>query len=273
MERSESARLADLVAARREEFAHAQPYPHVVIDDFLPRAVARALVDEFPPPAASGWQHFHHVNEKKLVCNDLEAMGAATRAVIAALHSEEFLHGLEQLTEVNGLVADPEMDGGGLSQTCAGGFLNVHTDFLSHTKRRTWSRQLNLLLFLNPAWEPSHQGWLELWDAEVTRCERRIEPRHNRCVIFRTDATSFHGVPAGVTCLPPDTRKSLALYYFRDEGRACDLHPTHYRPLPGDSAGRRALIHLDRWLVHAYSILKRYTPLADGLATRLLRRL
>jgi len=29
------------------------------------------------------------------------------------------------------------------------GFLNLHVDFLSHTKNRHWSRQVNLLLYLN----------------------------------------------------------------------------------------------------------------------------
>jgi hypothetical protein len=264
--------VCDRLARRATGFESARPFPHLVVDDFLPAALATAMVTEFPPPAAPAWQHFHHVNEKKLVCNDVGAMGASTRAAIAALHSDEFLAALTGLTGLAGLVADPDMDGGGLSQTGPGGFLNVHTDFLSHTKRRTWSRQLNLLLFLNSGWEPSHRGWLELWDADVTRCEQRIDPVFNRCVIFRTSAASFHGVPAGVGCPPGHARKSLALYYFRDEGQPCRLQPTHYRPLPGDSPARRALIHLDRWLVHAYSALKRYTPLADGMASRILRR-
>jgi Rps23 Pro-64 3,4-dihydroxylase Tpa1-like proline 4-hydroxylase len=265
-------RLAESLRGRHDEFEAARPFPHVVVDDLLPPAVARAMVDEFPAADAPGWQHFHHVNEKKLVCTDLTAMGPVTRDVIAALQAQLFLDALEGLTATPRLLSDPEMDGGGLQQTRPGGFLNVHTDFLSHTKRRTWSRQLNLLLFLNPGWEPSHHGWLELWDADATRCVRRIEPLFNRCVIFRTGRASFHGVPAGVACPPDDSRKGLALYYFRDEGRPCRLEPTHYVPLPGDSLHRRAMIRLDRWMVHGYSVLKRYTPLADRLATRILRR-
>jgi hypothetical protein len=268
-------RVCDALVHRQSAFAAARPFPHVVIDDFLPAAHAAGMLAEFPPADAPAWQHLHHVNERKLVCNDLAAMGPSTRRAIAALHSAEFLGALAELaasTGVTELIADPEMDGGGLAQTCPGGFLNMHTDFLSHTKRRTWSRQLNLLLFLNRGWEPSHRGWLEFWDADLTRCERRIEPLFNRCVIFRTGAASYHGVPSGVACPPGDSRKSLALYYFHDEGRPCRLQPTRYRPLPGDSPTRRALIHLDRWLVHGYSVLKRYTPVADGLASRILRR-
>src|SRR5205823_2914431 len=143
-----------------------------------------------------------------------------------------FVRALDRLVGIEGLLADPELDGGGLQQTLPGGFLNVHTDFLAHSKRRTWSRQVNLLLFLNKEWEESHRGWLEFWDPRVTRCVRQIEPIFNRCVVFRTSATSFHGVPAGVACPEGDSRKSIALYYFRDEGKTCPLRPTRYVPLP-----------------------------------------
>ena len=167
---------------------------------------------------------------------------------------------------------DLELDGGGLQQTLPGGFLNVHTDFLAHTTRKTWSRQVNLLLFLNRNWEESHRGWLELWDAGVTRCVRRIEPLFNRCVVFRTTATSFHGVPAGVACPEGQSRKSIALYYFREEGQTCPLRPTHYVPLPGDSTLRRALIRADQWLVAGYSFVKRHSPLSDAMASKILKR-
>ena len=184
-----------------------------------------------------------------------------------------FLGALERLSGIDALIADPELDGSGLQQTMPGGFLNVHTDFLAHTKRKTWSRRLNLLLFLNERWDESHRGWLEFWDAGVTRCVRRIAPLFNRCVVFQTSAVSFHGVPAGVTCPVGQSRKSIALYYFRDEGHPCPLRPTHYVPLPGDSALRRALIRADEWLLYAYSVLKRHTPLSDAMASNILKRL
>jgi hypothetical protein len=169
------------------------------------------------------------------------------------------------------LVADPELDGSGLQETRRGGFLNVHVDHLAHTTCRTWRRQLNLLLFLNHDWPDAYRGWLELWDRGGTRCVRRIAPVFNRCVIFRTTPISFHGVPEGVGCPPDRARRSLALYYFHDEGHPCPLRPTLYVPRPADPPVRRALIHADRWLLHGYSALKRYTPIGDALVSRLLR--
>jgi len=264
--------FARLVEVERERFATASPFPHVVADDLFDAAALRAMAAEFGG-TADGWTYWHHVNERKRGLSDRARMGDATRAVIAALETPAFLALLERLTGVPGLLADPHLDGGGLHETLPGGFLNVHTDFLSHTLERTWRRELNLLLFLNEGWEPAHEGCLEFWDAAVSRCERRIEPRFNRCVVFRTSTTSFHGVPAGVACPPGQSRKSLALYYFRDAGHALRLRPTHYVPRPADGPLQRVLIHADRMALRAYSLLKRYTPFGDAIVSKLLRKL
>lgn len=263
--------LARLFAAR-ESFAAAAPFPHVVLDDFL--EPERAAVLEASFARASGeWITYNHVNERKRGFNDLSGLDAEGRAVIADLQGDSMVRALEALSGIEALVSDPDLDGGGLHETRPGGFLNVHTDFLSHTTRRSWSRQLNLLLFLNRDWSDDFGGALELWDEQVTTCVRRIEPTFNRCVIFRTSDISFHGVPQPVTCPPERSRKSLALYYFHDEGRPRPLQPTHYLPRPQDALGRKLLIHLDRWAVYGYSMLKRYTPLGDKLITKILKRL
>ncbi len=264
------ARLGAEFARRRAAFAAAAPFPHVVIDDFLEPAAAAAMAAEFDP-TAPGWLFLHHVNERKAILNDLSSMGPVSRDVVATLHSDAFVRLLGALTGMPGLLADPTLDGGGLAITRPGGFLNVHADFLAHSKHRTWSRQVNLILFLSPAWREEYRGWLELWNADVTHCERRVLPAFNRCIIFQTSKTSFHGVPAGVASPDDLPRQSLALYYFRDEGRVCQLSPTRYVPLPGDGPLRRAAICADRLLIQAYSYLKRYTPLGDRVVSRILK--
>jgi hypothetical protein len=265
-------RFAGVVERESSGFASATPFPHLVIDDLVDPQALRALLADFGG-ASDAWTYWHHVNERKRGLSERGRMSAATRSVIEALETPAFLRSLERLTGVTGLLADPHLDGGGLHEMLPGGFLNVHTDFLAHTVERSWRRELNLLLFLNEHWTPAHGGWLELWDAGVSRCERRIEPRFNRCVIFRTSAASFHGVPSRVGGEPGESRKSLALYYFRDTGRPLRLQPTHYTPRPTDGPLQRAMIHADRLALRAYAFLKRYTPLGDAVVSRLLRRL
>ena len=263
--------IARRLAPHAAAFAAASPFPHVVLDDFLPDDVAAAVAAEFDDPAIA-WQPLHHVNERKSVFGDLEHMGPVTAATVRALYSPAMRATLERLSGVADLIGDPELDGAGLHRTDPGGHLNVHTDALAHGKRRTWSRQLNLIVFLNRDWEEAYRGDLELWDATVSRCEQRIAPLLNRCVVFRTTAVSFHGVPDVLACPEGRSRKSLALYYFRDEARVVPLHPTNYMPRPRDPLARRVLIRADRALLRVYALLKRYTPIDDARVTRLLRR-
>ncbi len=263
--------FAVTAARRHAEFLAAPPFPHVVLDDFLRPGAAEAVHREFDD-VRDGWTYLHHVNEKKRILGDVGRMGPATRALVATLQSPAFVRALEILTGLAGLEGDPDLDAAGLAEMDPGGFLNVHRDFLAHTTRTRWSRQVNLLLFLNPDWSPAWGGDLELWDASVTRCVRAIAPVMNRCVVFRTAETSFHGVSGGVHCPAGRHRRSLALYYFHDEGVVRPLDPTRYVPRPDDPAGRRALIHLDTWAIRAYSWLKRHTPVGDAWASRILRR-
>jgi Rps23 Pro-64 3,4-dihydroxylase Tpa1-like proline 4-hydroxylase len=263
-------RLGDRLIALRSEFTAAVPFPHVVIDDVFDPAIAAAVADEFARPDLP-WKHYHHVNEKKRVASELANFGPTSQAVVRGLHSPVILRALEQLIGVDGLLPDPDLDGAGLQETLAGGFLNMHADHLAHAKRQTWSRQVNLLLYLSPGWRDEYGGALELWDPEARRCVRRITPLFNRAVIFRTTRTSIHGVPEGIQCPAGQSRKSIALYFFRDEGQTCPLVPTRYLPRPTDSRLQRVLIRLDGALVGAYTRLKRHTPLGDRVVARWLR--
>ncbi|MGE5145824.1 MAG: 2OG-Fe(II) oxygenase [Candidatus Eiseniibacteriota bacterium] len=264
-------RLERIATERRAAFAAADPFPFTVIDEFLPEATAEQVLAEFPDQDAA-WNHYHHYNEKKLALNRVAEMGPVTRAVFDALQSDRFLRIVETLSGVDDLIADPDLDGAGLHMIRRGGFLNVHTDFLSHTKNRHWSRQINLLIYFNRDWPDDWNGNLELWSGDMTRRVQSINPRFNRCVIFRTRERSFHGHPGKLACPDGDSRRSIALYYFRDEGEVKKLAPTNYRARPEDSLSKSALIAADRWLLRGYSFLKRYTGLSDGLIDRILRR-
>jgi hypothetical protein len=253
-----------------DAFAAADPYPHVVIDGFLDASLADRVAEEFVRPGVA-WKALHHVNERKAVASAIDSFGPATQEVVRTLQGPEFRAALGTLTGIPDLVADPALDGSGLHVTEDGGYLNVHADHLAHTTHRTWSRRVNLLLFLNRGWQPSWGGQLELWSPDVRRCVQSIEPGFNRCVIFPVSRTTFHGV-VPVRCPSGRARRSIAVYYFHDEGRTCALRPTHYVARPGDGPLRRTAILLDRWAVGVYSVLKRYTPLDDATVARLLRR-
>jgi len=253
----------------RDEFANGDPYPHVVMENFLAAEVVERMLGEFPGIRSGEWIHYVHYNERKFGKTDRESFGPTIGAVVDELNSPRFLGFLRDITGIEDLVPDESLEGGGLHQSERGGFLNVHADFTVHPHRRDWRRRLNLLLYLNPAWEESYGGYLELWDQEMRECRRKIGPVLNRCVIFSTDPTSFHGHPDPMTCPPGVTRKSLALYYFTPDAEAM-VRSTEYRARPGE--GVRGLgIYLDKMALRAYDRTKRALGIDDRLASSLLK--
>lgn len=265
----------DALQARAEGLAdayrHGAPYPHIVIDDLLrPEAIATAI-EEFPAPDAPHWNTYLHPNERKYAARDAATWGPSLQAVLAELNSPEFVTFLEQLTGIDGLVPDELLEGGGLHQSVAGGFLNIHADFTAHPQRHNWQRRVNLLLYLNETWNPQWGGELEFWSRDMQRCEKRIAPIANRAVIFTTDPESYHGHPDPMRCPPGVARKSLALYYFTIEADPL-VRATHYRSRPGEG-WRGAVIWLDNVALRAYGFARRRLGVSDRSAGRVLRRL
>ena len=56
-------------------------------------------------------------------------------------------------------------------------------------------RRVNVIIYLNESWDDSFGGHLELWNRDMTLKCKEISPLFNRCVVFNTDATSYHGHP------------------------------------------------------------------------------
>ena len=225
-----------LAEDKRKTYASATPYAHAVIDEFLPEEVLDAVLEEFPKPEQTDWIAFDSAKERKLASNDATAMGPATRHLLAAFNSSTFIDFLERLTGIEGLVPDPHLEGGGLHQIERGGHLKVHADFNRHP-RTGLARRLNVLVYLNRDWKDEYGGAFELWDRKMKRCETKVMPYFNRCVVFSTTSTSYHGHPEPLACPEGETRKSIALYYYSQERPAHELSDTHntlFQTRPGE---------------------------------------
>jgi hypothetical protein len=260
MSRSElSARARNL----REQYASASPFPHVVIDDFLPPEVLEPVLAEFPEPTEVDWESFDNSHEVKLALSDVEKLGPATRHLLAEFNSQVFVDFLEELTGITGLIPDPHFSGGGLHQIRTGGFLKVHADFNRH-KRLNLNRRLNGLLYLNQDWDEEWGGHLQLWNKDMSSCVKRILPVFNRFVLFSTTDDANHGHPDPLTCPPHRARRSMALYYYTNGRPAAEVsadHSTLFKNRPGE-----------QWRSTTRQALKRWTPPAVVDIARNLRK-
>ena len=230
----------------RESYQSAQPFPHIVIDNFLSATHVRELNEKFPDPSVKKKMGVQHIpvpleggGEAQLGKEWLSReslVDLAFRRLYWELNSGTFIGLLEQMTGIKGLLADPHLLGGGVHRTKLGGYLKVHADFNKHPNFGL-DRRLNLLIYLNEDWRPEYGGNLELWPEDLQQCEESIAPLAGRCVIFNTTSTSYHGHPQPLTCPPDRDRRSIALYYYSNglpEGQETRSHETLWQTLPGD---------------------------------------
>src|SRR5262245_2481610 len=73
------------------EFAKGDPFPYVVLEEFLEPAVAEACLREFPRPDDATWNNYVHVNERKHGKSDQRTFPPTIQAVTRELNSARFL--------------------------------------------------------------------------------------------------------------------------------------------------------------------------------------
>ena len=206
-------------------YAFAEPYPHIVLDNFLPLAMAEGLLKNFPSSACEEdtnfvGGYFEH-NKRQILPGDLSSEGLN---YFYFFNSAPFLQFLEGITSIQGLIPDPYFSGGGFHEISNGGKLGVHADFRIHDRLHL-NRRINVLVYLNKDWRDEFGGALEIWDRNMTAKFKSISPIFNRCVIFNTDDSSFHGHPDPLNTPDKVTRKSLALYYYTSSKSIYDETP------------------------------------------------
>lgn len=225
-----------------ESYCFAEPFPHMVADHFLPEAVARAALEHFPRQALNSDKVFEMgyagLHKRQVLPEECDA---TARQMFQFFNSRPMLEFLEGLSSIPGLIPDPYFTGGGFHETTRGGKLGIHADFRIN-KQLHLHRRLNVIIYLNEGWKDEWGGALELWDRDMKAKRLEVAPLFNRCVIFNTDADSFHGHPDPLRCPEGVTRRSIALYYYTASEsiyRELPNQSTMYQARPGDSAANR----------------------------------
>ncbi len=208
-------KLTQLAAACSAQYRAAQPFPHIVLDGLFSEALLDQAIAELPGVEAN-WTGYDTVNERKKVCSDTAAFGPTAETIAHALNSSRFVHFLESLTGIAGLIPDPHMHAAGYMKVPAGGFLGLHYDFATQ-RELMLDRRINVLLYLNRDWKPEWGGQLELHSNDPVESPQHrevdIEPSFNRVAIFNTP-NALHGHRRPLTCPKGRARLCLSWYYY-----------------------------------------------------------
>ena len=238
------------------EFSSARPFPHVVIPNVI-ATEPKDVLPFFPPLNDAEWlRHSDRYQAQKMTFSNLDAMPEPFASMLGELSAPSFLALLEQVTGIAGLMPDPYLNGAGLHCSGPGGVMAPHTD--THLNQRLGLfKRVNVLVYLNPGWEESYGGCLELFDHDdVTAPVLTIVPRWGTCVVFRTDARSVHGFPKAIVGTDHIRRTLVAYYYTSQETLAFsgDLmthwreHASYWSETSGGALSRRCRMYLYRGL-------------------------
>jgi 2OG-Fe(II) oxygenase superfamily len=205
----------DDVEKYASQFRIAVPFSHLVIDDFLDLNLARQLLDDFPPIALMHRSH-HYLFSNKCELSFWANVSESFQQLYGFLSSDEFKSWISEVCDEE-LFLDPDFYGE-LHQAQDGGYLDIHTDFNLHPRQNTWVHRVTMLIYLNKNWRADYGGQLQLQDSSMQTLSE-IEPLFNRCVIMRSDNTTYHGYRR--LSLPPDVaRKSILINFYKQESLA-----------------------------------------------------
>jgi len=193
----------------RMDYLLAKPFPYLVIDNFCEPEKINSLYNKIPELNNKSRDYMFANN--KFEKSNYRELGSEFNELYTDLisgHMNEFLSFIAN----EEVFVDPENHGGGLHQGKKNSFLDMHLDFNYHPLKKSWFRNMNLLLYLNKDWKPEYKGHLKLVDRRSGE-EKELEVPFNRMIIQQTRAFTLHGYDQ--THFPENHyRTSIATYAY-----------------------------------------------------------
>lgn len=201
------------LAKLNDEFVGTPPFPMIVLDDFLPEDLCKAMATETHDIPSHEWSEFTRKNSHMQECINMDVCPVARDYFVAHMHSQAGMQWMTKLTGIADLIPDPYLVGAGYSRSYNGDFLGIHTDF-NWNESLKLHRMLSLILYIEPDWKEEYGGDIIFKDFNNKKVIQRIPPKFNRCVIWRHHKRGFHGYPEPITCPDDISRKTFRLFYY-----------------------------------------------------------
>lgn len=167
------------------------PYPYVIVNDFLRAQYADRVAEDFPPISSRG----------SFPLKEVKSVGTFQQ-LVNELNSPELKTAIEAKFAVDLTERSTMITVRGKASKRDG---RIHTD--------TKSKFLTMLLYLNPVWD-AEGGWLRLLrnGKNLDDYVAEIPPTFGTCLLFKVTDNCWHGHKPF-----EGTRKVLQLNYVTDE--------------------------------------------------------
>lgn len=203
------------VAELRQRLRDAAPFPHLVVHDWFNPTLLELVREEFDLLDQGQWKVFRNEQELTHRSQPHTRLGPASEIYFSIINSGWFLDLLSTITDVEDLLPDAKLLGGGLHETRAGGKFGIHRDFDRHASHGLSNRMV-FITYLNRGWNPAWGAALEIWDIDSGTSARSIPPEFGTSVLLMHGPKSFHGHPEPMAAPPDQTRRSVAAYYYQN---------------------------------------------------------
>jgi hypothetical protein len=202
--------LENNLDALRANYLAAQPFPHLVIDDFCDEEKLAKAYDAIPELENKSRDYAFANN--KFEKSNYKIIAPELNELYVDLSSDRFNKILSFIVAKK-IFVDPKNHGGGLHQGKKNSFLDMHLDFNYHPIQKDWYRELNLLLYLNKGWKKEYKGELIIKDLR-TDDQLEIDVPFNRMIIQQCAPYALHGYD--MTNFPEGKfRTSIATYSYQ----------------------------------------------------------
>lgn len=219
----------------RAEYHAAQPFPHLVIDNFLPEQLALEMYEE--SCRLPNIKKFDRAGSYMEESTDLPNLPVAS-TYVSLMHSYSGMQWISNLLDIPGLIADPYIVGGGYANSYNGNLLNPHIDY-NWNDRLKLHRVVTTILYLTPNWDQSYGGEINFYNSDKTKIVASIVNKFNRLVIFAYDKLGWHGT-SRITCPDNIHRSNFRLYFFTSNSSHLADDPPHRSQYYYDLGSRSA---------------------------------
>jgi len=238
-------RIEENLEKFRISYLAAQPFPHLIIDDFCDKGKLSAAYDSIPELNNKSRDYVFANN--KFEKSNYKVLSSELNELYEDLSSDRFNKILSFITAKE-IFVDPKNHGGGLHQGKKNSFLDMHLDFNYHPINKNWYRELNLLLYLNKDWKPEYKGGLRIKDLRSNK-EAELDVPFNRLIIQQCAPYTLHGYD--MTNFPEGKyRTSIATYAYQIHHRFIEQpRTTDWFPKENSSVFKKLLAKNYNFLV------------------------